>query len=54
MKGGKEKMGKAFYTTKGFFFKADLLTNTTHLQDGVTLLLRPESFSYFLSCFVLF
>ena len=34
------------YTTKEFF-KADLSTNTTHLHDGVTLLLRPESFSYF-------
>ena len=27
-----------------FFFKADLLGNTTHLHDGVILLLRPESF----------
>ena len=34
------------YTTKEFF-KADLSTNTTHLHDGVTLLLRPESFSHF-------
>ena len=38
------------YTTKEFF-KADLSTNTTHLHDGVTLLLRPESFSYFLFVF---
>ena len=30
------------------FFKADLSTNTTHLHDGITLLLRPKSFSYFL------
>ena len=34
------------YTTKEFF-KADLSTNTTHLHDGVTLLLRSQSFSYF-------
>ena len=34
------------YTTKEFF-KADLSTNTTHLHDGVILLLRPQSFSYF-------
>ena len=34
------------YTTKEFF-KADLSTNTTHLHDGVTLLIRPQSFSYF-------
>ena len=34
------------YTTKEFF-KADLSTIATHLHDGVTLLLRPESFSYF-------
>ena len=34
------------YTTKEFF-KSDLSTNTTHLYDGVTLLLPLESFSYF-------
>ena len=39
------------HTTKEFFLKADLSTNTTHLHDGVTLLLRPESFSYFLFVF---
>ena len=35
------------YTTKEFFFKAYLSPNTTQLHDGVTLPLRPESFSYF-------
>ena len=39
------------YTTKEFF-KADLSTNTTHLHDGVTLLIRPQSFSYFFYMFL--
>ena len=38
---------ETLYTRLKSFFKADLSTNTTHLHDGVTLLLRPESFSYF-------
>ena len=46
---------ETFYTRLKSFFKADLSTNTTHLHDGVTLLLRPESFSYFtfIFCFIL-
>ena len=31
-------------STLNNFFKADLLPNTSHLHDGVILLLRPESF----------
>ena len=30
---------KALYTRLKIFFKADLSTNTTHLHDGVTLIL---------------
>ena len=33
-------------STLNNFFKADLLANTTHLHDGVILLLRPESVSF--------
>ena len=33
-------------STLNNFFKADSLPNTTHLHDGVILLLRPESFSF--------
>ena len=31
---------KTLYTRLKIFFKADLSTNTTHLHDGVTLILR--------------
>ena len=38
---------KTLYTRVKSFFKAGLSTNTSHLHDGVTLLLRLESLSYF-------